>query len=86
MSELPDLGAFGAAFEDFMRSMSFAAEHAESEVTVRVHEHLGADPKQLPTTAAEFPLTEQANLRSPSTRSWATRRSWGSPPAMPGSA
>ncbi len=46
-----------------MRAMSFAAEHAESAVTVRVREHLGADPKELPTTAAEFPLAEQANLQ-----------------------
>ena len=46
-----------------MEAMSFAAEHAESAVTVRVREHLGADPKELPTTAAEFPLTEQASLQ-----------------------
>ncbi|MDQ6817646.1 MAG: AAA family ATPase [Actinomycetota bacterium] len=63
MADLPDLGAFGAAFEDFMVAMSLAAEHTESAVTVRVREHLGADPKELPTTAAEFPLTEQANLQ-----------------------
>ena len=63
MSDLPDLGAFGALFSDFMQAMSFAAEHAESEVTTRVREHLGADPKELPTTAAEFPLTEEANLQ-----------------------
>jgi hypothetical protein len=63
MADLPDLGAFGAAFEQFMRAMSFAAENEESEVTMRVREHLGADPKELPTTAAEFPLTEQANLQ-----------------------
>lgn len=63
MVELPDPGAFGAAFEDFMRAMSLAAERGESEVTARLREHLGADPKELPTTDAEFPLTEQANLR-----------------------
>jgi ATPase family associated with various cellular activities (AAA) len=49
--------------EDFMRAMTLAAEHAESAVTVRVREHLGADPKELPTTGAEFALTEQANLQ-----------------------
>ena len=43
--------------------MTLAAEHAESEVTVRLREHLGADPKELPSTGAEFPLTEQANLQ-----------------------
>jgi len=63
MADLPDLGAFGAAFEEFMHAMSFAAEHTESEVTVRLREHLRADPKELPTTGAEFPLTEHANLQ-----------------------
>jgi len=63
MGDLPDLGPFGAVFEDFMRAMTFAAEHAESDVATRVREHLGADPKELPTSGAEFPLTEQANLQ-----------------------
>ncbi len=63
MADLPDLGAFGAAFEEFLRAMSLAAEHKESDVTVRLREHLGAEPKELPTTGAEFPLTEHANLQ-----------------------
>jgi ATPase family associated with various cellular activities (AAA) len=63
MAELPDLGAFGAAFEEFVRAMSLAAEHKESDVTVRLREHLGAEPKELPTTGAEFPLTEHPNLQ-----------------------
>ena len=63
MAELPDPGAFGAAFVEFMHAMSFAAEHKESEITVRLREHLGADPKELPTTGADFPLTEHANLQ-----------------------
>ena len=63
MAELPDTGAFGAAFENFVHAMTLAAEHTESEVTVRLREHLGADPKELPNTGAEFPLTEQANLQ-----------------------
>jgi hypothetical protein len=63
VGDLPDLGAFGGAFEDFMRAMTLAAEHQESEVTVRLREHLGADPKELPSTGAEFSLTEQANLQ-----------------------
>jgi hypothetical protein len=63
MVDLPDLGAFGAAFEQFVHAMSLAAEHKESEVTVRLREHLGADPKELPTTGTEFPLTEHANLQ-----------------------
>ena len=63
MTELPDPGAFGAAFVEFMRAMSVAAEHKESDVSVRLRAHLGADPKELPTTGAEFPLTEHANLQ-----------------------
>jgi ATPase family associated with various cellular activities (AAA) len=63
MSELPEPGAFGAAFEEFMRAMSFVAEHKESDVSVRLREHLGGDPKELPTTRAEFPVTEHANLQ-----------------------
>jgi hypothetical protein len=50
MSGLPDPGSFGAAFVEFMRVMSLAAEERESEVAVRLREHLGADPKGLPTT------------------------------------
>ena len=46
-----------------MRAMTSAAEHTESELTVRLREHLGADPKELPSTAAEFSLAEQANLQ-----------------------
>jgi len=63
VGDLPDLGAFGAAVEDFMQAMTLAAEHTESEVSVRLREHLGADPKELPSTGAEFSLTEQANLQ-----------------------
>lgn len=63
MTDLPDPGAFGAAFEQFMREMSMVAEQQESEVAVRLREHLGADPKALPTTGAEFALTEHANLQ-----------------------
>jgi len=46
-----------------MRAMTLVAEQRESEVGVRLREHLGADPKEMPTTGAEFPLTEQANLQ-----------------------
>ena len=80
MADLPDLGAFGASFEEFMHAMTLAAVHGESEVAVRLREHLGADPKELPTTGAEFPFTEQANLQLASMRSSATRRSLGSRP------
>ena len=63
MSELPDAGSFGAAFVEFMRVMSLVAEERESEVAVRLREHLGTDPKGLPTTGAEFPLAEHPNLQ-----------------------
>ncbi|MGH2893019.1 MAG: AAA family ATPase [Solirubrobacteraceae bacterium] len=63
MSELPDPGAFGAAFEEFIHAMSLVAEARESEVAVRLRDHLGTDPKALPTTSAEFALTEHATLQ-----------------------
>jgi hypothetical protein len=63
MSDPPDVGKFGAAFEDFMHAMTLAAVRGESEVTRRLRDHLGADPKDLPTTSVEFQLTDQANLQ-----------------------
>ena len=63
MSELPDAGSFGAAFVEFMQAMSLVAEQRESEVAVRLREHLGTDPRSLPTTGAEFPLAEHPNLQ-----------------------
>ena len=61
--DLPDPGKFGADFQDFMSAMSRVAERPESEITRRLRDHLGAEPKQLPTTAVQFSLTEQANLQ-----------------------
>ena len=46
-----------------MRAMTLAAEHAESEVNVRLRDHLGVDPKELPSTGSEVSLAEQANLQ-----------------------
>jgi hypothetical protein len=63
VADLPDLGAFGASFEEFMHAMTLAAVHGESDVAVRLREHLGTDPNELPTTGAEFSLAEQANLQ-----------------------
>lgn len=63
MADLPDPGTFGATFQDFMHAMSLAARHTESVVTVRLRDHLGADPRELPTTGTQFPLTEQANVQ-----------------------
>jgi hypothetical protein len=61
--EIPDVGAFGAAFEEFMRVMSAAAERGESAFSARLREHLGQNPKELPTTAADFARTDQPNLQ-----------------------
>ena len=46
-----------------MHAMTLAAVYGESEVAVRLREHLRADPKELPTTGAGFSLAEQANLQ-----------------------
>src|SRR4051794_14378698 len=59
MEGLPDPSSFGALFEDFMRAMTASAERPEPEIALRVREHLGAEPKELPTTTAEFPVTER---------------------------
>ncbi len=63
MGDLPDAGRFGAVFEDFMRAMTRVAVRGESEVTRRLRDHLGVEPTELPTTAVQFPLTEQPNLQ-----------------------
>jgi hypothetical protein len=55
MTDLPDPGAFGAAFEDFMRTMSAAAEHGGSDVVRQLREHLGA-----PTDGGPFPAMVHA--------------------------
>ena len=43
--------------------MSMVAEHRESEIAVRLRDRLGTDPNALPTTGAEFALTDHANLQ-----------------------
>jgi hypothetical protein len=61
--EHPNVGAFGAAFEDFMRVMTAAAERGESAFSARLREHLGQSPKELPTTTSEFASTDHPNLQ-----------------------
>jgi ATPase family associated with various cellular activities (AAA) len=63
MPELPDPGAFGAAFEEFMHAMTAAAERPDDALTARLREHLQTEPGRLPVTAAEFPTTEHPNLQ-----------------------
>ena len=46
-----------------MHAMSASATRGESELAARISAHLGADPKELPTTTVELPTTEQANLQ-----------------------
>lgn len=63
MGELPDVGAFGAAFSEFVEAMSAAARARESGLVARMREHLGANPKELPSTSAEFSPTDHPNLQ-----------------------
>src|SRR3954447_25518141 len=60
---LPEPGKFGAAFQDFVQAMTAAAERPESGVSMRLREHLGVEPRELATTAAEFVATEHPNLQ-----------------------
>jgi hypothetical protein len=61
--QLPDVGAFGAVYEDFMQAMTTAAERGESVSGARIRAHLGHDPKELPTTSVEFATTDHVNLQ-----------------------
>ncbi|MBV9002062.1 MAG: 26S protease regulatory subunit [Solirubrobacterales bacterium] len=61
--ELPDVGAFGAAFSEFVEAMSAAARARESGLVARMREHLGANPKELPSTGADFSPTDHPNLQ-----------------------
>jgi hypothetical protein len=64
MAEEPlDLGAFGAAFTEFVQRMTAVARGRESELLARIREHLGVDPGQLPSTSAEFSPTDHPNLQ-----------------------
>jgi hypothetical protein len=63
MTDIPDPGAFGATFEEFMRTMLSVAERRRSAVTDRLRDHVGTDPNELPTTSVEFAVTDQANLQ-----------------------
>jgi ATPase family associated with various cellular activities (AAA) len=60
---LPDPGAFGAAFHDFMEAMRLAATRPESPLAARLRDHLGADPSALPSTVAELATTDHPNLQ-----------------------
>jgi hypothetical protein len=60
---LPDPGAFGAAFEDFIETMSQVATRPESPLTAQLRAHLGTDPSALPTTVVELATTDHPNLQ-----------------------
>jgi ATPase family associated with various cellular activities (AAA) len=60
---LPDPGAFGAAFEDFIQAMSQAATRPESPLAARLRAHLDADPSALPSTVVELATTDHPNLQ-----------------------
>jgi ATPase family associated with various cellular activities (AAA) len=61
--ELPDVGAFGAAFSEFVEAMSASARARESGLVARMREHLEANPKELASTSAEFSPTDHPNLQ-----------------------
>jgi ATPase family associated with various cellular activities (AAA) len=61
--ELPDVGAFGAAFTEFIEAMTTVARRRDSPLLARLRDHVGADPKELPSTAAEFAPTDHPNLQ-----------------------
>jgi hypothetical protein len=60
---LPDPGAFGAAFEDFIEAMSHAATRPESPLAAQLRAHLGSDPSALPSTVVELATTDHPNLQ-----------------------
>jgi histone H3/H4 len=61
--DLPDIGRFGAALEDFLRAMTAAAQRDESQLAARLRDHLGVDPGDLAPTVADFPTTDHPNLQ-----------------------
>jgi hypothetical protein len=82
VGDLPDLGTFGDAFEGFMRATTLAAERTESEVTVRLREHLGVDPRELPSTGRSFRWLSRRTCSWRWMPSWRTRRFLSSRLAM----
>ncbi|HUA43934.1 MAG TPA: AAA family ATPase [Solirubrobacteraceae bacterium] len=62
-SELPDVGAFAAGFSEFIERMNAAARGRNSALVARLRDHLGVDPKELPSTSAEFAPTDHPNLQ-----------------------
>jgi len=61
--QLPSVGQFAAAFEDFIIAMSQAAERPEARLVARLREHLGVEPSGVPVTAATFGVAERPNLQ-----------------------
>ncbi len=60
---LPPVGEFAAAFEDFMRAMREAAPRLEPRLLMRLREHLGLEPSELPVTSAAYGVAERPNLQ-----------------------
>lgn len=60
---LPDPGAFGAAFLDFMQDMHAAAAQPDSPLKERLEEHLGIEPNELPATVLELATPDHPNLQ-----------------------
>ena len=54
---------FAAGFSEFMEGMNAAARARDSPLVARSREHLGVDPKELPSTKSEFAPTDHPNLQ-----------------------
>jgi|tagenome__1003787_1003787.scaffolds.fasta_scaffold20893184_2 hypothetical protein len=61
--ELPDIGRFAAAFEEFLEAMTAAAHAPESGLATRIRDHLGTDPREVPSTTARFPPRDHPNVQ-----------------------
>src|SRR5262249_54222398 len=59
----PDVGPFATTFKRFMDAMVAQATSPESALLIRIREHLGAEPTQLPVVVEEFDPFEQPNLQ-----------------------
>src|SRR6202011_1916748 len=56
-------GEFGAAFSEFVQAMSAVATARESPLIARLRDHLGAEPKELPSTSIDLSPTDHPNLQ-----------------------
>ena len=60
---LPSPSEFGLAFVEFIRAMQASVELPEAPWVVRLREHLGVEPAELPITATSFRIADRPNLQ-----------------------